>query len=269
MKKKLIVLLLALTLALALTSCGGNSTGSGSADDNGISSEDTSAAGGSSSAAEEDEAQSPDGSEASGGETDEESGVTEPEQPAETQKPTQIPDQKPAEKPAEKPASSGGSSGASSSGGGSSAVAPKPDPAPETGKSVDLSAFYTSVTSSENWPAMMALEGETLDALYPGLSAIQTNQCGAYTAMISAAVGEIALVEVANSADVQAVKDIFQARVNYQVGDDSNPGGAWYPASIEGWKSGSRIVSNGNYVMLVALSEGADSVVDSFNALFA
>ena len=97
----------------------------------------------------------------------------------------------------------------------------------------------------------------------------KTNQCGVYTAMISAAVGEIALVEVENAADVQAVKDIFQARVNYQVGDDENPGGAWYPQTIEGWKNGSRIVSNGNYIMLIALSEGADDVVNSFNALFA
>ena len=66
----------------------------------------------------------------------------------------------------------------------------------------------------------------------------------------------------------QAVKDIFQARIDYQVGDENNPGGAWYPDTIEGWKNNSRIVSNGNYVMLVAV-EGADSVVESFNALFA
>ena len=118
-------------------------------------------------------------------------------------------------------------------------------------------------------PAMMQLESEMLDALYPGLSTVSTKQCGVYTAMISAAVGEIALIEVENSADVQTVKDILQARIDYQVGDDQNPGGAWYPASIEGWKNGSRIVSNGNYVMLIALSEGADDVVNSFNALFA
>ena len=116
---------------------------------------------------------------------------------------------------------------------------------------------------------MMQMDGEALEAFYPGLSAVKTKQCAAYTAMISAAVGEIALVEVENAADVQTVKDIFQARIDYQVGDDQNPGGAWYPASIEGWKNGSRIVSNGNYIMLVALSEGADTVVNSFNALFA
>ena len=68
---------------------------------------------------------------------------------------------------------------------------------------------------------------------------------------------------------MQKVKDIFQARIDYQVGDEKTPGGAWYPESIEGWKNGSRIVSNGNFVMLVALSTGADDVVASFNALFA
>ena len=80
--------------------------------------------------------------------------------------------------------------------------------------------------------------------------------------------GEIALVEVESADDVQAVKDIFQARIDYQVGDETNPGGAWYPASIEGWKNNSRIVSNGNYVMLVA-ADGADDIVSAFNALFA
>ena len=132
----------------------------------------------------------------------------------------------------------------------------------------DLAAFYETVSAGEDWPAMMQAEGEILDAFYPGLSDIATNQCGVYTAMISAAVGEIALVEVQDAGDVQKVKDIFQARIDYQVGDDKTPGGAWYPETIEGWKNGSRIVSNGNFVMLVALNEGADGVVDSFNALF-
>lgn len=134
---------------------------------------------------------------------------------------------------------------------------------------MDLAAFYESLISGDNWPAMTALEGESLETFYAGLGDISTNQSLVYTTMISSAVGEIALVEVQNGDDVQKVKDIFQARVNYQVGDETNPGGAWYPASIEGWKNGSRIVSNGNYVMLVALSEGADEAVTAFNGLFA
>ena len=125
-----------------------------------------------------------------------------------------------AEKPAEKPAAP------------AEKPVEKPAEKPAESKSVDLAAFYESVFSGGNMPAMMQAEGEVLDAFYPGLTAIQTNQCAVYTAMISAAVGEMALVEVQNNADVQAVKDIFQARINYQVGDDQNPGGAWYPASI-------------------------------------
>ena len=116
--------------------------------------------------------------------------------------------------------------------------------------------------------ALMAVEGETLDTFYAGLSAIATQQCLVQMAMISASGDEIALVEVENSGDVQAVKDIFQARIDYQVGDGTSPGGAWYPAPTEMWRNESRIVSNGNFVMLVAHT-GADAVVEQFNALFA
>lgn len=175
-------------------------------------------------------------------------------QPAE--KPASKPVEKPVEKPAQKPVEN-------------PAEKPAEKPAEQPAASVDLTAFYESLAAnSTNMPAMMQADGETLDAFYTGLGDIKTRQCGVYMAMISAAVGEIALVEVENAADVQAVKDIFQARINYQVGDDANPGAAWYPASIEGWKNNSRIVSNGNYVMMVAL-EGADDVVAAFNALFA
>lgn len=85
--------------------------------------------------------------------------------------------------------------------------------------------------------------------------------------MISAVACEIALVEVQNAADVETVKAIFQARIDYQVGTDDAPGGAWYPATIEGWRSGSRIVSNGNFVMLIVWND-CDQIVEDFNALF-
>ena len=249
MNKRLLSLLLALAMVLALTACGGKKE-------------------------EEKEPEKPQVEEPADLPAEEEEPAdeaqpeeTEPVQPEEEPaeepeaekpaEPTQKPESKPVEKPAQKPAAP------------AEKPVEKPAEKPAESKSVDLAAFYESVFSGGNMPAMMQAEGEVLDAFYPGLTAIQTNQCAVYTAMISAAVGEMALVEVQNSADVQAVKDIFQARINYQVGDDQNPGGAWYPASIEGWKNGSRIVSNGNYVMLIALSEGADDVVNSFNALFA
>lgn len=137
--------------------------------------------------------------------------------------------------------------------------------APAAG-SVDLNAFYLSQIEAygENFPATMNLceSAEMLDGFYPGLSAISTRQMMIYQPMMGAVVCEIALVEVANSADVDAVKAIFQTRIDTQV-----DGGAWYPESIEGWKSSSRIVANGNCVMMIAYSE-CDAVVEAFNGLF-
>lgn len=140
---------------------------------------------------------------------------------------------------------------------------------PESTASVDLSAFAAGLASSQaNWPGMMAVEGELLETYYPGLTALSPKQCVVQMAMISASAVEIALVEVASSADVDTVKGIFQSRIDYQVGDGENPGGVLYPASVELWQNNSRIVSNGNCVMLVVF-EDADAVVTSFNALFA
>ena len=151
-----------------------------------------------------------------------------------------VPEQKPEEAPAEKPAA---------------------------GQSVDLNAFYTSLvdTYGENFPANMDLceMPEMLDGFFPGLSDIGTNQMMIYQPMMGAVVCEIALIEVADAANVDAVKNILQARIDAQV-----EGGAWYPESIEGWKNSSRIAVNGNYVMMIAYSE-CDAVVDAFNALFA
>ena len=135
-----------------------------------------------------------------------------------------------------------------------------------TAGSVDLNAFYLSLveTYGENFPANMNLceMQEMLDTYYPGLSALDTKQMMIYQPMMGAVVCEIALVEAANAADVETVKGIFQSRIDAQV-----DGGAWYPESIEGWKSNSRIVANGNCVMMIAYSE-CETVVAAFNALF-
>ena len=130
----------------------------------------------------------------------------------------------------------------------------------------DLNAFYLSLvdTYGENFPATMNMceSIDMLDSFYPGLSAIDTKQMMVYQPMMGAVVCEIALVEVSNSADVETVKGILEGRITAQV-----DGGAWYPESIEGWKSNSRIVTNGNCLMMIAYSE-CDAVVESFNGLF-
>ena len=104
---------------------------------------------------------------------------------------------------------------------------------------------------------------EMLDGFYPGLSGLETKQMMVYQPMMNAVVCEIVLVEVVNAADVETVKSICQERIDTQVN-----GGAWYPESIEGWKNNSRIVVNGNCVMMIAYSE-CDAVVEAFNGLFA
>lgn len=129
--------------------------------------------------------------------------------------------------------------------------------------------FYAELFNKyDGFNATMPVEGDYVTNYYPGLSAITTNQRAIYTTMISSAVCEFALVEVKNTSDVQKVKDIFQARIDAQVGTDDAPGGAWYPASIEGWKTGSRIVSKGNYVMMIVFPDGADQIVADFNKQF-
>ena len=146
-------------------------------------------------------------------------------------------------------------------------------PETEAPEEINLSAFYNTLREGNIWPELMDLTTdanmkELLDSYYPGLAEIAAKQRRVYIAAISAAVGEIALVEVENAEDVQAVEDIFQARIDYQVGDDATPGGAWYPETIEGWKTKSRIVSHGNYVMR-AVGDASASAVEEFEALFA
>lgn len=256
MKKRWMALLLALTLAVSLTGCGGEKQPD--EEDAQESVEDTAGQ-------EQPEQEEENPAQA---ETDEDPTVVDIEDIEQEQaKEPQI-GQRPADTN-EKPQSSAGPADLNEKPQGQTVTKPTTEQKPESTASVDLSAFAAGLAESQSdWPGMMAIEGETLEAYYPGLSDLSLKQCVVQMAMISASGVEIALVEVSGSADVETVKGIFQARIDYQVGDGESPGGAWYPEPTEMWKSNSRIVSNGNYVMLVAYGN-ADAVVASFNALFA
>ena len=274
MKKKMLALLLAFALMTAVTACGSKQESEPENEDTqmeepqnqeqqeGESAQDT-----------EDAQEQPEAETEQPEEQTEEKPESKPEEKPESkpeQKPAAKPEQKPAAKPEQKPAAKPEQKPAAKP---EEKPAAKPEEKPAD-KSVDLSAFYTDTIEGkifsekygQDGPSMMAVDAETMENFYPGLTGIAAKQRVVYQALISAVVSEIVLVEVENSADVQKVKDILQSRIDTQVGTDTNPGAAMYPESIEGWKSNSRVVSNGNLVMLVAI-DCADDVVSAFNQL--
>ena len=133
---------------------------------------------------------------------------------------------------------------------------------------MDLAAFFTKIEKDYNMSSMEAADGELIENCYPGLSAIQTQQLAVYMCTMNPSPnGDVVLVQVKDSKDVDAVKAILQARIQYMVGDGNGPGGAWYPEPTEMWENNSRIVTHGNYVMMVADFE-CENIVNAFNALF-
>ena len=139
---------------------------------------------------------------------------------------------------------------------------PEPADNPPASANVDLSAFYSAVTGKYEFPMPMLADDEILNNFYSGMTGISTEQRLIYICGMSMNTGEFGLVQVKDSKDVDAVKAIFQARIDAQVG-----GGAWYPMAVESWTNNARVVSNGNYVMMV-VHENCDDIVKEFNALF-
>ena len=158
-----------------------------------------------------------------------------------------------------KPSNGGGSSSSGGNSGGSSPPETPETPAPAQ---VDLSAFYTTESGKYEFGMVTLADAELAANVYPGLFDIAAEQCLPYINMMTMNTSEIVLVQVTNSSDVDKVKSILQSRIDAQV-----EGGAWYPSAIDAWQNNSRIVSNGNYIMMV-VHESCDSIVSDFNALF-
>lgn len=130
----------------------------------------------------------------------------------------------------------------------------------------DLNQYYEDFMATlgeENTPAMMDVESDLITQVYPGLEAYSMKQSVLKTAMISAVPYEFALVELENESDVQAVVDIFQARIDYQIET-----GAFYPMTVEGWEK-AQIITQGNVAALICASDEQDQAVEAFNKLFA
>lgn len=142
--------------------------------------------------------------------------------------------------------------------------------APEE-KNVDLTAVYSSMEEVCDWWTegyMEDIQEDMLELYYPGLSGLNPEQLIARTPLMSAVVNEVVLVECASEEDADKAQEILQARIDYQVGDEETPGGAWYPESIEAWKQAG-VQRQGNYLALVAVADAQTQLEDIFNQAFA
>ena len=124
-------------------------------------------------------------------------------------------------------------------------------PAPGT----ELSTFFQAVLDAQPADAeeLIFFEESNPDLIasfYPGLESIELNQQAFYMPPIATHPCEIVLVEVKNSSDVQAVADIFQARID--LGSDNSN----YPESAAGWKQFAQVQQSGNFVCMIVLPEG-------------
>lgn len=134
-------------------------------------------------------------------------------------------------------------------------------------KDVDLTEVYASMEAVCDWWTdgyMEDLSEEMLDLYYPGLSELEPKQLIARTPMMSAAVSEVVLIECRSGEDADKAQEILQGRIDYQVGDDTNPGGAWYPESIEQWEK-TTVQRQGNYLALLAVADTQGQLEDIFN----
>ena len=129
----------------------------------------------------------------------------------------------------------------------------KEDPGPEPGTPV--STFFDAVLAAqpdggkdliffpESNPAL-------INSFYPGLDGIALNQQAFYMPPIATQPCEIVLVEVQKAADVQAVVEIFQARIDQGAANTS------YPESAAGWQKYAQVQQSGNFVCMIVLPEG-------------
>ena len=127
------------------------------------------------------------------------------------------------------------------------------DKGPEPGTPVSL--FYDAVLAAqpEGTEDLIFFEESNpalINSFYPGLDGIELSQQVFYMPPIATHPCEIVLVEVKDAANVQAVVDIFQARID--LGADNTT----YPESAAGWQLYAQVQCSGNFVGMIVLPEG-------------
>ena len=93
---------------------------------------------------------------------------------------------------------------------------------------------------------------ETIESLYPGLTAVATKQLVVYLPPVAGNACELVMVEAASPADAETVRGILQNRVDSAANDTV------YPDNAEGWKNGAVVTVNGNYVVMAVLPSGVE-----------
>ena len=88
-----------------------------------------------------------------------------------------------------------------------------------------------------------------LEEFYSGLFDLELRQSVYYIAPITGFACEVVLVEVANEADIETVKSIFQARIDAGAADTG------YPETAKLWQTNSHIQSTGNYVGMIVFPD--------------
>ena len=124
---------------------------------------------------------------------------------------------------------------------------------PEPGTALDT--FYQGVLDAQpdNVEELVFFEEsnpDLIESFYPELDGVELNQLALYMPPIATHPCEIVLVEVKDAANVQAVVDIFQARID--LGADNTA----YPESAAGWQLYAQVQSSGNFVCMIVLPEG-------------
>lgn len=119
----------------------------------------------------------------------------------------------------------------------------------------DLSTFYDAVIAAqpEEAEALVLFPDENPDLInnfYPGILDLDLAQTAFYYPPVVTSPCELAMVEVKSADDIQAVKDIFQARIDLGASNTA------YPESSQGWSTRAQIQEAGNFVAMIVLPEG-------------
>ena len=142
---------------------------------------------------------------------------------------------------------------------------PQEDNATEEQESLDLRDVYNAIiakqaeTGKDEIILFEEANPDYLAGFYPGIDQYEMVQSLYYLPPIYGHACEIVLLEPANKGDMNAIKDILQARID-TASDDST-----YPENAKPWAEFAQIQQQGNYICLIVLPEGyiiPDNVFD-------